>query len=116
RLQAAGFPRTGPVAFDNAKDGAVWEKRFHAGADPGRLAHVHVREVGSAGWRWALAVRDWMRSDPAAREEYAAEKQRLAATGLGVDAYADAKEPWFDAVHARVEEWARVSGWEPARG
>ena len=116
RLRDAGFPRTGPVAFDNAKDGSVWEKRFHAGADPGRLAHVHVREVGSPGWRWALAFRDWMRSEPAAREEYAAQKQRLAATGLGVDAYADAKEPWFDAVHARVEEWVRLSGWEPARG
>jgi dephospho-CoA kinase len=89
---------------------------LHAGADPGRLAHVHVREVGSPGWRWALAFRDWMRSDPAAREEYAAEKQRLAATGLGVDAYADAKEPWFDAAHARVEDWVRVTGWEPARG
>lgn len=116
RLQDAGFPRTGPVAFDNAKDGSAWEKRFHAGADPGRLTHVHVREVGSPGWRWALAFRDWLRSDAAAREEYAAEKEQLSALGLGVDAYADAKEPWFDAVHARVEDWVRVSGWEPARG
>ncbi|GAB3445790.1 dephospho-CoA kinase [Phycicoccus ginsengisoli] len=115
RLQDSGFPRTGPVAFDNAKDGAVWEKRFHAGADPGRPAHVHVREVGSPGWRWALAFRDWLRSDPSAREEYAAEKRRLAATGVGVDAYAEAKEPWFDAVHARVEDWVRLTGWRPGR-
>ncbi|MFC8500718.1 dephospho-CoA kinase [Pedococcus sp. NPDC057267] len=115
RLRDAGFPRTGTVAFDNAKVGSAWEKRFHAGADPGRLVHVHVRQVGSPGWRWALAFRDWMRADRAAREEYAAEKQRLAASGLGVDAYAEAKEPWFDAVHARVEEWVRVSGWAPVR-
>jgi dephospho-CoA kinase len=111
RLRDAGFPRTGPVAFDNAKDGSVWPKRFHAGADPGRPVHVHVREAGSPGWRWALAFRDWLRADAAAREEYAVEKQRLAATGLGVSAYAEAKEPWFDSVHDRVRSWAETTGW-----
>ncbi len=116
RAREAGFPRTEGVAYDNAKDGTTWPKRFHGSADPGRPVHLHVREAGSPGWRWALAFRDWLRSDGAAREEYAAQKERIAATGMGVSAYAEAKEPWFDAVHPRVEEWVRLTGWEPGQG
>lgn len=116
RLTRAGFPRPDGDWADNAKDGRSWPKRFHGTADPGRIAHVHVREVGSPGWRWALVFRDWMRAVPEARQEYAAEKRRLAATGLGTSEYAAAKEPWFDSVHERVEAWARETGWEPPRG
>ncbi len=101
-LWRAGFPRVGDAARDNAKDGTTWPKRFHGSADPARVAHVHVREVDGPGHRWALAFRDWMRSDPAAREEYAALKLDLAAQGLSASDYAEAKEPWFDAVHERV--------------
>jgi dephospho-CoA kinase len=112
RLGEAGFPRVGDVHEDHAKDGGTWPKRFHGGCDPGRVVHVHVRVVGSAGWRWALLFRDWLRADPAAREEYAAEKLRIAASGVGTSAYAEAKEPWFDAVHDRAETWAARTGWE----
>jgi dephospho-CoA kinase len=115
RLAAAGFPRSGGAAHDSSKDDAPWPKRFHASSDPGRPAHVHVRGAGSAGWRWALMFRDWMRAVPEAREEYAAEKLRIAASGATVREYADAKEPWFDAVDARAEAWAARTGWEPAR-
>jgi dephospho-CoA kinase len=117
RLAGAGFPR--PVdapRADNAKDGDDWPKRFHGSADPGRPLHLHVREVGSPGWRWALLFRDWLRADPLVCGEYAAEKTRLAATGMGVSAYAGAKEPWFDSIHERAEDWARRTGWEPAHG
>ena len=115
-LDDAGFPRPGATAEDNAKDGTSWPKRFLAGADPGRMVNVHVREVGSPGWRWALQFRDWMRADPPARAEYAAEKQRLAGLTASVDEYAEAKEPWFDAVHERAQAWAVQSGWEPKAG
>ncbi len=114
RLTAAGFPRAAREAHDNAKDGAIWPKRFHGTADPGRRAHVHVREVGSPGWRWALMFRDWMRADADAARDYEAEKRRIAATGATVDEYAEAKEPWFDAVHERAEDWARRTGWDPS--
>ena len=117
RLRAAGFPRVEGVDsdLDRGSDG-TWPKRLHGNADPARVTHVHVREVGGPGWRWALMFRDWLRATPAAREEYAAEKQRIAATGVGASGYADAKEPWFDAVHDRAERWARETGWEPASG
>ena len=98
----AGFPRVEDAASDNAKDGTSWPKRFHAGADPGRVTHVHVREADGPGHRWALAFRDWLRADASAREEYAALKLDLAARGLSTTDYAQAKEPWFDAVHERV--------------
>jgi dephospho-CoA kinase len=116
RLRAAGFPRIDGVDHDNAKDGTVWPKRFHGSADPGRLVHVHVREVGSPGWRWALLFRDWLRHDPRAVADYAAEKQRLAATGATTSEYTAAKEPWFDAVAARAEQWGEQTGWEPQGG
>lgn len=111
-LRAAGFPG-GEARYDRAKDGAVWEKRFFGSADPGRVVHLHVREVWSPGWRWALLFRDFLRAVPQVREEYAAEKLRLAATGVGATEYAEAKEPWFDAVHERAQRWARETGWEP---
>lgn len=114
RLAAAGFPRSQAVAHDSSKDGTPWPKRFHGSSDPGRPAHVHVREVGTPGWRWALMFRDWMRADPAAREEYAAQKRRIASSGLTVGEYAEAKEPWFDAVHARAEAWAAATAWDPS--
>lgn len=116
RLTEAGFPRVEGSTADNAKDGRPWPKRFHGSSDPGRAVHVHVREVGSPGWRWALMFRDCLRAEPELREEYAAQKQRLSADGATVGEYADAKEPWFDTVHERVEAWARETGWEPGRG
>ena len=116
RLTEAGFPRVEGVDADSGRgaDGS-WPKRFHGSADPGRVVHLHVREVGSPGWRWALMFRDWLRAVPDARAEYAAEKLRIAAGGATVSEYAAAKEPWFDTVHERVESWARETGWQPPR-
>ncbi|GGB67498.1 dephospho-CoA kinase [Knoellia flava TL1] len=108
-LARCGFPRVGEVSHDNGKDGQDWPKRFHASADPGRMAHVHVREVGSPGYSWARRFRDWLRVDEAARSEYAALKMRLLAQGLTPSEYADAKEPWFDSVHERVRGHAAHS-------
>ena len=116
RLAAAGFPRPEAEARDNPKDGTPWPKRFHGSSDPGRPANVHVRVVGSPGWRWALMFRDWMRADAQATHDYQVEKERVAAASASTVDYADAKEPWFDAVHSRAEEWAARSGWEPSRG
>lgn len=108
-----GWPRQADVVSDRAKDGAVWPKRYHLGCDPAVPLHVHVREVGSPGWRWALLFRDWLRAEEPARADYRAAKERLVGAGLSRGEYAAAKEPWFDEAHARVEAWARESGWTP---
>ena len=81
-LADAGFPSWPGVFADNPKpshpDPADWRKRLHGNADPGRAVNLHVRAVGSPGWRFALCFRDWLRDDAAARTDYLAEKRRVA--------------------------------------
>ena len=113
-MAVAGFVRDPSNSHDNGKDGSVWPKRFHGSCDPGRVAHVHVREVGSPGWRWALLFRDWLRADPDERAAYATMKTELVGRVATIDAYVDAKEPWFDAADHRARAWATRTGWEPA--
>ncbi|GAA1233629.1 dephospho-CoA kinase [Oryzihumus leptocrescens] len=114
-LQRMGFPRVKGNTHDEPKPDepgiALWRKRFHGSADPGRVAHVHVREVGSPGWRYALLFRDWLRADAGAREDYARVKRELAGSAATTTDYAGSKEPWFTQVWPRAEAWARLTGW-----
>ncbi|MEV4989781.1 dephospho-CoA kinase [Pseudarthrobacter sp. LMD1-1-1.1] len=120
-LAAAGFPAVRDVESDtpkpNAPDPAAWLKRFHANADPCRAVNVHVRPAGSAGWRFALMFRDWLRNDPSALRLYAAHKADLAARHADsgtTGSYAEAKEPWFtDVAWPLMAAWADATGWEP---
>ncbi len=109
-LRERGFLRVHEVLQDHphpgSADPAGWQKRFHASLDPGRVANVHIREIGSAGWIFALQFRDWLRSVPSAKQDYAAEKRRLLSRTYATEEYAAAKEPWFDQAYARVQEWA----------
>lgn len=122
-LEDAGFPCRPKLTADRPKpedpDPERWRKRVHVSADPGRPANLHVRAVGSPGWRYALLLRDWLRADEAAREEYAAMK-RASADAYAGDRdhrrYAEAKEPWFDAALARAQRWAAYTGWTPPAG
>jgi dephospho-CoA kinase len=116
RLAEAGFPRYPGQWWDNPRfptDADRWEKRLHGSADPGRPVNLHVRVVGSPGWRYALLMRDHLRADPEQRSAYLRLKQRLVATSPDVDAYAAGKEPWFDREHERAEAWAAATGWRP---
>ena len=94
-------------------DPAAWGKRFYGGCDPAQVVHVHIRELGSPGWRFAILFRDWLVHVPAEREAYAAEKRRLLAIDDDTDAYVEAKEPWFDAAWQRAQAWADETGWRP---
>lgn len=112
-LAAAGYPRVAGVEQDRSKDASTWPKRLHAGSDPGQLVHVHLREVGSPGWLWALRVRDWLRSDAGARAEYTELKRSVVAADGAWERYPEAKEPWFDLAHDRAQRWAERTGWTP---
>ncbi|PXX62498.1 dephospho-CoA kinase [Nocardia tenerifensis] len=119
-LGAAGFPARPEVTEDTPRptpqdpagtDVALWTKRYHQSADPGRRANVHVRVAGSPGQEYALLFRDWLRADAAARAEYlevkrAAEAKAAGATGAEATlAYVDVKEPWFAAAYPRMLAW-----------
>ncbi|MEV6322155.1 dephospho-CoA kinase [Nocardia sp. NPDC051787] len=119
-LGAAGFPVRPETTQDNPKptpqdpagvDTALWTKRFHQNADPGRLANVHLRAQGSPGQQYALLLRDWLRADAAARAEYVAVKHEGEAKAAGLtgveatSAYLAVKEPWFDAAYPRALAW-----------
>lgn len=97
-------------------DPEQWRKRYYVGTDPGRPVHLHARAQGSAGWRFALQFRDWLRADETVRAEYHSVKRELARK-FGSDGtaarYADAKEPWFAEAFPRLEVWARRTGWHP---
>ncbi|GGO94375.1 dephospho-CoA kinase [Wenjunlia tyrosinilytica] len=99
---------------------AQWRKRYHKSADPGRPANVHIRPYGTAGWRFALLFRDWLRADPQIREEYLSIKRTLArrfASDADTTRYGAAKDPWFAIAYSRMEQWATQTGWhgpEPA--
>ncbi|MEU8820973.1 dephospho-CoA kinase [Actinoplanes sp. NPDC048796] len=113
-LGAAGLPRRPGEWADNARGlpGETWPKRLHGSADPGRPVNLHVRVAGSPGWRFALLMRDHLRSVPEAREGYAAAK---AAWAEHTDrfTYGEAKEPWFDEEARAADEWAEATGWQP---
>ena len=116
-LAAKGFPRSEGNDRDrdsvhpSASDPSWWFKRFHGSADPGRIAHVHVREIDGPGWRYALLFRDWLRADGDERDAYAERKRRLVQSVATTADYAEAKEPWFLEAFARADAWARHTGW-----
>jgi dephospho-CoA kinase len=56
-------------------------------------------------------MRDHLRAVPAARNEYAAAKERWRAEHPDIGAYALAKEPWFDREAVAAESWAESVGW-----
>lgn len=118
-LERRGFARVDGGAADEAHppsgDALVGTRRVHASMDPGRAADVHVRELGSAGWELALLFRDWLRTEHAEREAYAAAKRRLRAPTLTTSGYAAAKEAWLAAAYPRALDWAARTGWRPPR-
>lgn len=119
-LADAGFPVVPEIKQDsvhpNDPDPGQWRKRTHSAADPGRYVNLHLREAGTAGWRFAFLLRDWLRAEPSQREDYlrfkrdTAEKHALDGTP---DGYVVSKQPWFEQALPKAAEWAARTGWEP---
>jgi dephospho-CoA kinase len=117
-LAAAGFPRAPGEWWDNPRgtpEAPTTPKRVHGSADPARSVNLHVRVAGSPTWRYALLMRDFLRSDDGEADlaEYVELKRDLANRGITRADYADAKDPWFDTVLPRMEDWARQTNWRP---
>jgi dephospho-CoA kinase len=114
-LADKGFPRSEGNNEDTvhawAPDPSSWRKRFHGSSDPGRVAHVHVREHRSAGWESALLFRDWLVANPTEAEDYADLKRAIAPKEATITDYSLAKEPWIASALERARVWARDTGW-----
>jgi len=116
-LADKGFPRS--AGDDHASDTALpwiddatlWRKRFHGGADPGRIVHVHVRATDGPAWRYALLLRDWLRAEAGERDAYAVVKRRLAQSATTTTDDVEAKGLWIVGACARADAWARHTGW-----
>ncbi|CAJ1497467.1 dephospho-CoA kinase [[Mycobacterium] kokjensenii] len=128
-LLAAGYPQVAAITADNGKpdarstvaefdhsdDSALWQKRIHASADPGRATNVHVRVAGWPNQQFALLFPAWLSADADARADYLAVKREAERAGIdgGIAAYAEVKEAWFDAAYRRAWAWADSTGWRP---
>ena len=130
-LLSAGYPRVERInrdmaktdarstddRYDHSDDTALWHKRFHASADPGRPTNVHVRVDGWPNQQFALLSVDWLAANAGVRAEYLDVKRTAERVGRGEIAhYADAKEPWFLDAYRRAWEWADTTGWRPSGG
>lgn len=114
-LAELGFPRVDDYRMDHPTDDlpdpSLWVKRFHGSCDPGRVVHLHVRELESAGWQYALLFRDWLRAESGAAAEYVDVKRRVAAEHASSNGYAQAKAPWFGKIWPRMQSFAQRTGW-----
>ncbi|MFD6894783.1 dephospho-CoA kinase [Rhodococcus sp. NPDC060086] len=126
-LAAAGFPRIEQIDHDTPKpsygaggetDPAVWSMRLHGSADPGRPARVALRVDGWPGQQFSLVLRDWLRDDAEALQEYAEVKRAAVRSAAdetdplrAASSYRDVKEPWFDRAYHRAWDWAGSTGW-----
>ncbi len=108
--------RSTVAEFDHTDDEALWHKRIHASADPGRPTYVHLRVDGWPNQQFALLFVDWLAANPDAREDYLAvkrEAERATTPDNGMETYVAAKEPWFLDAYRRAWAWADASDWRP---
>lgn len=117
-LRQAGYLLVEAITEDHPHPAGAaasdWQKRFYGGCDPGRIVNVHVREIGSAGYRFAVGFRDWLRAEPGARAAYTAQKRRLAGRLTQTRDYAEAKEAWFATAYPQVQRWLSTGGQPPS--
>lgn len=129
-LLSAGYPRIDHISagvvkpdarstvsrYDHGDDIALWHKRIHGSADPGRPTNVHLRVDGWPNQQFALLFVDWLKANPDVREEYLTvkrEAERSASSDGDVERYLAVKEPWFMQAYRRAWDWADESGWRP---
>lgn len=107
-------PRSTVARYDHNDDPALWHKRVHASADPGRPTNVHIRVDGQPNQQFALLFVDWLKANAGVRDDYLKVKRSADASGGGDTVrYVTAKEPWFLDAYRRAWEWADTTGWKP---
>ena len=130
QLLPAGYPRIDYITadivkpnarstvarYDHNNDPALWYKRIHGSADPGRPTNVHLRVEGWPDQQFALLFVDWLKANPDVRDEYLSVKrdaERAASPDGDIERYLAVKEPWFLEAYRWAWGWADASGWRP---
>jgi len=96
----AYFPLLFRLGYEHVPDTEFVDYPFFGwpSAKAPRTFNLHVCQAGSENERRHLAFRDHLRSDPVARDEYAALKRRLALElGNDIEAYVAAKDAFIKA-------------------
>lgn len=104
RLRAAAFQQGEQLIYDNFSglhaNSPELAKRYMREPLGERRTHVHIREAGRFNARFALLFRDYLRTNPSARDEYGRLKQRAAALfPRSIDGYLFLKDPVFHLVY-----------------
>ncbi len=109
RPDSPGVYRDVPRGSTVVADG-VWAKSLFVNGDATVI--VHIRRADSPWARYTVWFRDWLRSNPAWREDYEAIKRELSAQNYGksdYDDYTRGKTAFFDKVQDEFERWAALS-------
>jgi GrpB-like predicted nucleotidyltransferase (UPF0157 family) len=113
-LAQAGFEST-DINRDHCPPGmelsaAELEKRYFRVKD--RRVNLHVRKTGAFNQKYPVLFRDYLRSNPLARDSYGEIKKQLARYfPENVEAYYDVKDPVCDLIIFNALEWAKVCHW-----
>jgi dephospho-CoA kinase len=115
-LKGAGFH------FDAGKRGETprpgypdhpdcWDRLLFRGPKDERAVVLHVREVGTAGARVTLLLRDFLRADDLVRDQYGALKLGLSRHVDSERAYQALKAPFVAVTLRLAEAWAERTRW-----
>jgi GrpB-like predicted nucleotidyltransferase (UPF0157 family) len=102
-----------PPGFDMVSSN--WTKFFFMQRPGSRRANIHVRESGRPNQRYAVLVRDFLRSDSRTAQAYAELKKRLSVSLANSDAYPEVKDPVSDIIYLSAERWAKETNWAVER-
>ncbi len=117
-MTAAGYVFHDQVQADHQPPGGAYpetelRKNVFAQREGDRRTNIHVRVEGAFNQRYAVLFRDYLQSQPLARDAYAELKRAL--SRLFPDdgeAYYDVKDPAIDMLMAGANIWAEETGWE----
>jgi GrpB-like predicted nucleotidyltransferase (UPF0157 family) len=109
-LEARGWRRKARIDRDHTVAGlprapAEWRKVLFVEPEGERRANVHIRVHGRANQRYALLVRDYLRTHSDAATAYAQIKRGLSVLAPDGNSYADAKDPACDLIYFAAEAW-----------
>lgn len=91
-----------------------WEKWLFKSGEGWREVNAHVRMPDRANQRYALLMRDYLRTFPMAAQAYGQTKRAIIQHHPedDMEVYYDIKDPVFDIIFCGAEYWAAQTNWQ----